>query len=586
MNEILPVLQQANAESRLQVDDHDPTAATESNKLLEDVNSLFKEVIDGIPDLVGGVDELKTKLVQTLTYNVSPQETEVGNDNAEMKETMDVDIEDGKYCLDDMSIGFEEDTSNGEIKVTLYQEDHKALCNKMDVAIEGKTLVTETSPVIETRVVDSTLKYQIMNMPEENLVKVNDTTSLKMGFYVVRRKRKPGVALQSPYEQQQSTTPTPAKKGEQLQKKKDGEPTMNCSNWLGIHMALLLMINSGFGWSCYGALDHRMQIEHNKAHCCKPYWLVVIPIYHANAKRGSVSWTDVDKVGLAYRKCMLAYFWKYKWSLGLVLDRVFELLHLQSNKQSIAQARSISSGSLYGTLTLPSVSGWYGHYDSPRQSLKRSAMIICIVLVLGVIFTESIGCTVGIDFESAKSKTDAYILPYRRSLPHAPIAKRDMTNAVYATRDSLSCQSLTLVIAKVVYSAPISAYLNVKAKISSQLRRFKEGFGRCIDAEREKCFLMQSAKRGTSPLRVRAFSHDYSLGSSQKILKKLRLKRKKLENIKSEELGNVVLKMLNFQKAIREQKLGYTVRMEPFCLHWQELSCYGDLRSVIMHEFP
>ncbi|GJR48488.1 hypothetical protein Tco_1316591 [Tanacetum coccineum] len=295
MNEILPVLQQANAESRLQVDDHDPTAATESNKLLEDVNSLFKEVIDGIPDLVGGVDELKTKLVQTLTYNVSPQETEVGNDNAEMKETMDVDIEDGKYCLDDMSIGFEEDTSNGEIKVTLYQEDHKALCNKMDVAIEGKTLVTETSPVIETRVVDSTLKYQIMNMPEENLVKVNDTTSLKMGFYVVRRKRKPGVALQSPYEQQQSTTPTPAKKGEQLQKKKDGEPTMNCSNWLGIHMALLLMINSGFGWSCYGALDHRMQIEHNKAHCCKPYWLVVIPIYHANAKRGSVSWTDVDK---------------------------------------------------------------------------------------------------------------------------------------------------------------------------------------------------------------------------------------------------------------------------------------------------
>ncbi|GJQ98797.1 hypothetical protein Tco_0521782 [Tanacetum coccineum] len=250
MNEILPVLQQANAESRGEdvpfiqavkpgenvdeapilneesieiddksgaIDDHDLAAATESNKLLEDVDSLFKEVIDGIPDLVGGVDELKTKLVQTLTYNVSPQEIEVGNDNAEMKETMDVDIEDGKYCLDDMSIGFEEDTSNGEIKVTLYQEDHKALCNKMDVAIEGKTLVTETSPVIETRVVDSTLKYQIMNMPEENLVKVNDTTSLKMGFYVVRRKRKPGVALQSPYEQQQSTTPTPAKKGEQLQ---------------------------------------------------------------------------------------------------------------------------------------------------------------------------------------------------------------------------------------------------------------------------------------------------------------------------------------------------------------------------------
>ncbi|GJT51343.1 hypothetical protein Tco_0977500, partial [Tanacetum coccineum] len=37
-------------------------------------------------------------------------------DNDEMEHAMDVDNEDGKYCLDDMSIGFEEDKSNGEIK--------------------------------------------------------------------------------------------------------------------------------------------------------------------------------------------------------------------------------------------------------------------------------------------------------------------------------------------------------------------------------------------------------------------------------------------------------------------------------------
>ncbi|GJW22846.1 hypothetical protein Tco_0033468, partial [Tanacetum coccineum] len=43
-------------------------------------------------------------------------------------------------------------------------------------------------------------------------VKVNDTTSLKTGFRVVGRKKKPGVALQSPYEQQQSTTPPPTKR--------------------------------------------------------------------------------------------------------------------------------------------------------------------------------------------------------------------------------------------------------------------------------------------------------------------------------------------------------------------------------------
>ncbi|GKE48758.1 hypothetical protein Tco_1480016, partial [Tanacetum coccineum] len=251
------------------IDVHNPVAAIESNQLLDDVDSLFKEIIDVRPALVGTVDELRTKPVQTLTSNVIPKETEVGNnlslepelppdvsclqldnvdephfdttvkDNTEMEDNMDVDNKDRNYCLDDMSIGFEEDITNGEIKVTLDQEDHQALCNKMDVAVEEKTPVTETTPVIETIVVDSTLKanldqfivdvmhtenmyvvieshssesYQIMNMSEENRVKANDRASLKTGFRVVRRKKKPGVALQSPYEQQQSTTPPPAKK--------------------------------------------------------------------------------------------------------------------------------------------------------------------------------------------------------------------------------------------------------------------------------------------------------------------------------------------------------------------------------------
>ncbi|GKD99227.1 hypothetical protein Tco_1387211, partial [Tanacetum coccineum] len=94
--------------------------------------------------------------------------------------------------------------------------------------------------------------YQIMNLSKENPVKVSDTTSLKIGFCVVGRKKKPGVALQSPYEQQQSTTPPPTKSG--------------------------------------------------------------MPIYHANAKRGHVPWTDVEKVAITYRERMLAYFWKYKVS--------------------------------------------------------------------------------------------------------------------------------------------------------------------------------------------------------------------------------------------------------------------------------
>ncbi|GKE63966.1 hypothetical protein Tco_1514333 [Tanacetum coccineum] len=79
----------------------------------------------------------------------------------------------------------------------------------MDVVVEEKT------PVTETRVVDSSLKFRIVSNNEfvrRKPVKVNDTTSLKTGFRVVGRKKKPGVALQSPYEQQQSTTPPPTKR--------------------------------------------------------------------------------------------------------------------------------------------------------------------------------------------------------------------------------------------------------------------------------------------------------------------------------------------------------------------------------------
>ncbi|GJZ84209.1 putative reverse transcriptase domain-containing protein [Tanacetum coccineum] len=56
------------------------------------------------------------------------------------------------------------------------------------------------------------------------------------------------------------------------------------------------------------------------------------------------------------------------------------------------------------------------------------------------------------------------------------------------------------------------------------------------------------------------------------------------ENIKSEERwGKVGSKLLNFQRAL-ENKSWNHVRMEPVP-QWQELvTCYGDLRTVIMHE--
>ncbi|GJR76436.1 phospholipase-like protein [Tanacetum coccineum] len=163
------------------IDDHEPAAPTDSNNLFDDYDSFFKEVIDVRPDLVGRVDKLRTKLVQTLTSNPSRatlcddslkqndsngeplncyyQESQQGSlqnlvkaleselepdvsclqvdnfdvarfddavkDNDEMEHAIDVDNEEGKYCLDDMSIGFEEDKSNGEIKSEIDVEDHE-----------------------------------------------------------------------------------------------------------------------------------------------------------------------------------------------------------------------------------------------------------------------------------------------------------------------------------------------------------------------------------------------------------------------------------------------------------------------------
>ncbi|GKG52417.1 hypothetical protein Tco_0547292, partial [Tanacetum coccineum] len=59
---------------------------------------------------------------------------------------------------------------------------------------------------------------------------------------------------------------------------------------------------------------------------------------------------------------------------------------------------------------------------------------------------------------------------------------------------------------------------------------------------------------------------------------------RKPENIKSEDVGGMLIENAKFSEAIREQKL------EPradgtLCLNGKSwLSCYGDLRTVIMHE--
>ncbi|GKA79668.1 putative reverse transcriptase domain-containing protein [Tanacetum coccineum] len=92
-----------------------------------------------------------------------------------------------------------------------------------------------------------------------------------------------------------------------------------------------------------------------------------------------------------------------------------------------------------------------------------------------------------------------------------------------------------------------------------------------------------SRKEREPPLRVRALVMTISLDLPKQILN-AQTEAQKPENIRSEDVGGMLIENAKFLEAIREQKL------EPradgtLCLNGRSwLPCYGDLRTVIMHE--
>ncbi|GJS10641.1 putative reverse transcriptase domain-containing protein [Tanacetum coccineum] len=92
-----------------------------------------------------------------------------------------------------------------------------------------------------------------------------------------------------------------------------------------------------------------------------------------------------------------------------------------------------------------------------------------------------------------------------------------------------------------------------------------------------------SRKEREPPLRVRALVMTISLDLPKQILN-AQTEAQKPENIKGEDVGGMLVKNAKFPEAIREQKL------EPradgtLCLNGRSwLPCYGDLRTVIMHD--
>ncbi|GJU54673.1 putative reverse transcriptase domain-containing protein [Tanacetum coccineum] len=92
-----------------------------------------------------------------------------------------------------------------------------------------------------------------------------------------------------------------------------------------------------------------------------------------------------------------------------------------------------------------------------------------------------------------------------------------------------------------------------------------------------------SRKERESPLRVRALVMTIGLDLPKQILN-AQTEARKPENIKSEDVGGMLIENAKYPEAIRTEKL------EPrtdgtLCLNGRSwLPCYGDLRTVIMHE--
>ncbi|GJW27154.1 putative reverse transcriptase domain-containing protein [Tanacetum coccineum] len=92
-----------------------------------------------------------------------------------------------------------------------------------------------------------------------------------------------------------------------------------------------------------------------------------------------------------------------------------------------------------------------------------------------------------------------------------------------------------------------------------------------------------SRKEREPPLRVRALVMTISLDLPKQILN-AQTEARKPENIKSEDVGGMLIENAKFPEAIREQKLEPRVN-GTLCLNGRSwLPCYGDLRTVIMHE--
>ncbi|GJW05616.1 putative reverse transcriptase domain-containing protein [Tanacetum coccineum] len=126
----------------------------------------------------------------------------------------------------------------------------------------------------------------------------------------------------------------------------------------------------------------------------------------------------------------------------------------------------------------------------------------------------------------------------------------------------------------------ILAMLQKKGLGAVLMKREKGAF---IFITPEAMLLLMLEQEGTKPLRVRALVMTIGLDLPKQILK-AQTEARKPENIKKEDVGGILVENSKDPEKLRTEKL------EPrtdgtMCLNGRSwLPCYGDLRTVIMHE--
>ncbi|GJX19698.1 hypothetical protein Tco_0222375 [Tanacetum coccineum] len=114
---------------------------------------------------------------------------------SDIDDYMDIENDPSNYCLDNLSIGIEEDTQNGELTIRLSHDGNMNLDNLIANATksENKSLL-------------------MIKEYEVNVVKGDGKPVLGKVFKVIGRIKKPRIFKQAPYMQQRPTTPQVKKK--------------------------------------------------------------------------------------------------------------------------------------------------------------------------------------------------------------------------------------------------------------------------------------------------------------------------------------------------------------------------------------